>query len=202
MDCQLRPTQHIKRSPTHAELPFLVPATTTSPGRSSPCLLPPRAAAGHEPSQVPSTLKGLVSLSGMGTIRSLLSFCKRKKPDFCRASFSGFRQRPTLPGRLQPSTIGAERLNFCVRYGNRWIPFAIVTGILCRAFGLVRFRSLFAHFFGGGRGASRTLKTAHPVLQHLATFPSRFVGLFPQSFGSSPRPISITKLRTLPHFHR
>ena len=40
------------------------------------------------------------------------------------------RQRPTLPGRLQPSTIGAERLNFCVRYGNRWDPFAITTGIL------------------------------------------------------------------------
>ena len=45
-------------------------------------------------------------------------------------SFHGIRQRPTLPGRLQPSTIGAERLNFCVRYGNRWIPFAIVTGKL------------------------------------------------------------------------
>ena len=30
----------------------------------------------------------------------------------------GFRQRPTLPGRVQPSTIGAEGLNFCVRYGN------------------------------------------------------------------------------------
>ena len=42
----------------------------------------------------------------------------------------GIRQRPTLPGRLQPSTIGAERLNFCVRYGNRWIPFAIATGML------------------------------------------------------------------------
>ena len=42
----------------------------------------------------------------------------------------GIRQRPTLPGRLQPSTIGAERLNFCVRYGNRWIPFAVATGNL------------------------------------------------------------------------
>ena len=40
----------------------------------------------------------------------------------------GIRQRPTLPGRLQPSTIGAQGLNFCVRYGNRWIPFAIATG--------------------------------------------------------------------------
>ena len=44
--------------------------------------------------------------------------------------FCGIRQRPTLPGRLQPSTIGAERLNFCVRYGNRWIPFAVATGML------------------------------------------------------------------------
>ena len=41
----------------------------------------------------------------------------------------GIRQCPTLPGRHQPSTIGAERLNFCVRYGNRWIPFAITTGM-------------------------------------------------------------------------
>ena len=42
---------------------------------------------------------------------------------------NSFRRRPTLPGRCQPSTIGAERLNFCVRYGNRWDPLAIVTGI-------------------------------------------------------------------------
>ena len=39
-----------------------------------------------------------------------------------------FRRRPTLPGRVQPSTIGAEGLNFCVRNGNRWDPFAIATG--------------------------------------------------------------------------
>ena len=40
----------------------------------------------------------------------------------------GIRRRPTLPGRVQPSTIGAEGLNFCVRDGNRWDPFAITTG--------------------------------------------------------------------------
>ena len=40
----------------------------------------------------------------------------------------GIRRRPTLPGRVQPSTIGAEGLNFCVRNGNRWNPFAIATG--------------------------------------------------------------------------
>ena len=43
------------------------------------------------------------------------------------------RQRPTLPGRLQPSTIGVLGLNFCVRNGNRWNPQAIATakGELC-----------------------------------------------------------------------
>ena len=38
------------------------------------------------------------------------------------------RQRPNLPGRVQPSTFGAKRLNFCVRNGNRWNPLAITTG--------------------------------------------------------------------------
>ena len=60
----------------------------------------------------------------------------------------GIRRRPTLPGRFQPSTISAKRLNFCVRYGNRWIPLAIITGNLWRflaAFSLcasLRLRSL------------------------------------------------------------
>ena len=48
----------------------------------------------------------------------------------------GIRRRPTLPGRVQPSTIGAEGLNFCVRDGNRWDPFAIVTGNCCVVGGL------------------------------------------------------------------
>ncbi len=37
------------------------------------------------------------------------------------------RRRSILPGRYQPSTIDVLRLNFCVRYGNRWIPQAIAT---------------------------------------------------------------------------
>ena len=40
------------------------------------------------------------------------------------------RQRPILPGRLQPSTFSAEGLNFCVRNVYRWYPFAIVTGMV------------------------------------------------------------------------
>ena len=43
---------------------------------------------------------------------------------------NGIRQRPILPSRLQLSTFGAERLNFCVRDENRWFPFAIVTGMV------------------------------------------------------------------------
>ena len=53
---------------------------------------------------------------------------KQQKIEHSFRSALGIRRRPTLPGRVQPSTIGAEGLNFCVRYGNRWNPFAIATG--------------------------------------------------------------------------
>ena len=104
---------------------------------------PPPAAHMGEPNQVQCrTLVGIIRKT------KLSGYIKRKDPP-SRAglSFHGIRQRPTLPGRLQPSTIGAERLNFCVRYGNRWIPFAIVTG--------------------NRIGFLRTLKTAHPDCLHL-----------------------------------
>ena len=51
-----------------------------------------------------------------------------KKEEAFRLLPNGFRQRPILPGRVQPSTFGTEGLNFCVRYGNRWDPFVITTG--------------------------------------------------------------------------
>ena len=54
---------------------------------------------------------------------------KKKATAFAIASF-GNRQRPTLPSRVQLSTLGAEGLNYCVRDGNRCFPFAIVTGIV------------------------------------------------------------------------
>ena len=40
------------------------------------------------------------------------------------------RQRPTFPGSLPPSIIGAIELNFRVRDGNGWNLYAIVTGYL------------------------------------------------------------------------
>ena len=53
--------------------------------------------------------------------------CEKARQQVATAP-SGIRRRPTLPGRFQPSTISVLRLNFCVRYGNRWIPQAIATG--------------------------------------------------------------------------
>ncbi len=38
------------------------------------------------------------------------------------------RRRPTLPGPCEPSTIGAEGLNFSVRNGKRCFPLAKATG--------------------------------------------------------------------------
>ncbi len=60
--------------------------------------------------------------------RSAIELWRNRLEKMQNASFPcGFRRRPTLPGRVQPSTIGAEGLNFCVRNGNRWNPFAIAT---------------------------------------------------------------------------
>jgi hypothetical protein len=44
-----------------------------------------------------------------------------------RAPFELFRRRPTLPGGIPPSTIGAGGLNFRVRNGNGWDPSAMAT---------------------------------------------------------------------------
>ena len=60
--------------------------------------------------------------------RSIVSFLRKKLPNRLVEERMGFRQRPILPGRVQPSTFGTEGLNFCVRDGNRWDPFVIVTG--------------------------------------------------------------------------
>ena len=43
-------------------------------------------------------------------------------------------RRATLPGRLHPSTIAAEMLNFRVRYGNGCVHLAIVTRLLYKQY--------------------------------------------------------------------
>jgi hypothetical protein len=47
----------------------------------------------------------------------------------CGAFVVEIGRRPTLPGGLPPSTIGADRLNFRVRDGNGCDPVAMVTQI-------------------------------------------------------------------------
>ena len=132
-------------------------------------------------------------LSFVSHFLSKIGLFKSKKHPAETAGCCGIRQRPTLPGRLQPSTIGAERLNFCVRDGNRWIPFAIVTGMLLK--GSTFFRAL---------RASLSIRASYP--ENCTTFhsnisqPALISVLSP--FGSSPRPISIIKLHPLLNFHR
>ena len=99
------------------------------------------------------------------------------------------RQRPTLPGRLQPSTIGVLRLNFCVRNGNRWNPQAITTAM-----------GELIHF----RACSSTLTTVYEPRSIFAiSYWSFWMGVLPPNqLESSYRPISIIKLHALLHFHR
>ena len=75
-----------------------------------------------------SELHGLSAKAILCT-RRLYGFKRGRGRSFPALTASyGIRRRLTLPGRCQPSTISAERLNFCVRDGNRWIPLAITTG--------------------------------------------------------------------------
>ena len=79
-----------------------------------------------------TTLRLTAECSAIELLRIIFSihlFCyvwEREKLPFPRSC--GSRQLPTLPSRSQLSTISVWRLNFCVRYGYRWCPPAIVTG--------------------------------------------------------------------------
>ena len=70
-------------------------------------------------------------LAGHGNVCSASNY-KTKSPHCC-VSFLFWKPASTysphtLPGRVQPSTICADELNFCVRYENRWDLIAIDTG--------------------------------------------------------------------------
>ncbi len=85
---------------------------------------------------------------------------------------SEIRRRPTLPGGLPPSTIGAGGLNFRVRNGNGCDPSAIATEISCHS----------------GDAVGRPLPEDSIASTHIIVNPS-------------PRPISTGRLHTLPCFH-
>ena len=78
---------------------------------------------------------GKVSQGGRGvrikTTRSISRGGLTKKTPSRGGGFEEhYRQRPTLPGTLVPSTIGAEGLDDRVRNGNGYNPFAVATGKL------------------------------------------------------------------------
>ena len=68
------------------------------------------------------------ALASSYLIPSVSPKTQRKTACDILASGFGIRRRPILPGRHQPGTFGAEKLNFCVRDGNRWDLLAIITG--------------------------------------------------------------------------
>ena len=114
------------------------------------------------------------------------------------ASLKGNRQRPILPGRVQPSTFGTGELNYCVRYGNRWDLSVITTGRFSggfRSFPSAPLPSCFP--FGPlalrfASGLSRTLSLLLPAsLRSLPFLPFRALRStcsVPRSSASSPFP--------------
>ena len=92
------------------------------------------------------------------------------------------RQRLIFPARLQTSIFSAEGLNFCVRNGNRWDPFAIATGNCI---------SFFSH-------PDYCISINNS--SHFKSFPN-LITHFSATTWSSPRPISIGQLHALLHFH-
>jgi hypothetical protein len=86
------------------------------------------------------------------------------------------RRRPTLPGDLSPSTIGAGGLNFRVRNGNGCDPAAMATGNRRSSFQAPRPK-------GAAGSCERSIASTGTKVD------------------SSPRPISTGRLNTLPCVH-
>ena len=131
--------------------------------------------------------------------KALRNWVKKGLRRYYSTQSLGIRQRPILPGRFQPSTFSAERLNFCVRYGYRWCPPAIVTGNFPGgAFSLpVR----FALRFRVAHSPLSSLPLPAPSKLHRSELTSKLTLSF-VFLRSSPRPISIGKLHASQRFHR
>ena len=102
---------------------------------------------------------------------------REKDPQRGPFSFLEIRRRPTLPGSLLPSTIGAGGLNFRVRNGNGCDPTAIATETFVKRVRQLRPKS----------------DLSRPLQNSIA---STNICVDP-----SPRPISTGRLNALPHLH-
>ena len=65
---------------------------------------------------------------------------------------------PIFPGRCQPSIVGADELNFCVRNGNRWTLTAISTNSISSSTSVLDFVTIphFPYFVNGDPYRIRT----------------------------------------------
>ena len=139
-------------------------------------------------------------------------------------------RRPIFPGRFQPSIFGAGELNFCVRNGNRWTLTVKITNYSAYAcqrticsfgVGIDLFsraassqvssaQMSLTSVFGMGTGGPSSLKiptiewTFQMFIENRTKeskdeMKLKYMNL--KSGSSSPRPISITQLHTLLHFH-
>ena len=115
------------------------PLAGLAPTRCRPRATRGVALAGHRPSlPAPPGHAGLRELAAQRThsVQNAANSGRRAGMPEGPGSVSGgllmgeIRRRPTLPGRLHPSTIGAGGLNFRVRNGNGCDPAAIATETL------------------------------------------------------------------------
>ena len=120
---------------------------------------------------------------------------KIKEPVLRRAPCN--RQLPILPARHQASTFGLWMLNYCVRYGNRWIHPGIITGYLIERHVLSKlYRRNFLTLWMFDCAPRIELSDSHTLARRFA--PST-VALCLKKI--SPRPISSSPLHASRHFH-
>ena len=76
--------------------------------------------------------------------------------------------------RLTASTFGVKELNFCVRNGNRWILFAIIT-----AMAIYSASAAYIRFFRPNKGLSspEDLQLHSKLLRNQELFPYSFLKL-------------------------
>jgi hypothetical protein len=134
-----RPTL-LARWPRAAPQVRLSPSRPTRPPRPAACAACGGLAAGTAPTTPP--VVGVAAATGArrchvepGYRRPHEHLCEAKREEGRpegRPSSREIRRRPTLPGSLLPSTIGAGGLNFRVRNGNGCDPSAMATEICCQ----------------------------------------------------------------------
>ena len=82
-----------------------------------------------------------------GVLKAFVEFSRKRIKGSPRGALylEIIRRRPTLPGGIPPSTIGADRLNFRVRNGNGWDPVAMVTGNLLHKHAINCLRKIYSN---------------------------------------------------------